>query len=285
MIVKMDKCWFVLKQRHICPPTDHEENGQVKQSGPICLGHFLSDLGSMDYMLNQSGPNPFPLDMPIYRTREALTWYRKKGINYELSNELSAPIAALAGITVEAGGGVSRKNMHEVSVHIPDVETMTINPTRSYIGRCLEEESISEHVHKRNINLKWSVFIVTGLKVIRGGFKGESTDEKEHSVMASVGLDIPLTAKEVGKVSVNPAEASIMSSESSNDFVWAVRLGKITKGLFDSKWTARTYSKGAVFDTTEKTTDIDAMMAAEGIENYEILRGERADEEDILIVL
>ena len=43
-----------------------------------------------------------------------------------------------------------------------------------------------------------------------------------------------------------------MATEHSTDFVWAVRLLKISKGVFSSNWTQRTLSAGATFDMDNK---------------------------------
>lgn len=66
------------------------------------------------------------------------------------------------------------------------------------------------------------------------------------------------------------ATSTSTSAKNTHDFVWAVRLSKITKGLFDKKWSKKTYSKGATFDMKESDTHIESVLLDEGLENSEV---------------
>lgn len=60
------------------------------------------------------------------------------------------------------------------------------------------------------------------------------------------------------------------SAQRITDFVWAVRLAKISKGLIDRKWTHETISRGATFAVDDNEADkgrniVDALRR-EGLE-------------------
>lgn len=51
-------------------------------------------------------------------------------------------------------------------------------------------------------------------------------------------------------------EAHISSTlQQSTDFIWAVRLAKISKGLLDRRWSYRTFSHGATFASEQNAEE------------------------------
>lgn len=73
------------------------------------------------------------------------------------------------------------------------------------------------------------------------------------------------------------------SAKNTHDFIWAVRLLKITKGLFDKKWSPKTYTKGATFDMKERAQDIESILLEEGLEDSEVFMTDDHDGGDIVI--
>lgn len=57
-----------------------------------------------------------------------------------------------------------------------------------------------------------------------------------------------------------------MSREGMSDFVWAVRLTKISKGIFDSRWSVETFSEGATFGTEQTLHSVEKLLSDEGVE-------------------
>lgn len=96
---------------------------------------------------------------------------------------------------------------------------------------------------------------------------------------------LPLTSTSgiggVAEVSVDTGFSSTTSTSTAakqtHDFVWAVRLSKITKGLFDKKWSKKTYSRGATFSMKEYETDIESRLSEECLTTTQLLTIE-ADE-------
>lgn len=66
------------------------------------------------------------------------------------------------------------------------------------------------------------------------------------------------------------ATSTSTSAKNTHDFIWAVRLSKITKGLFDKKWSKKTFSEGATFDMQERGRSIESILLDEGLEDSEV---------------
>ena len=94
------------------------------------------------------------------------------------------------------------------------------------------------------------------------------------------------TIVEVGiNVSV-PNETEVSSTaQKTTDFVWAVRLAKISKGLIDRQWSHETFSSGATFgldNEAEKSQQIVDALRDEGLEGVESLNVKVDD--DIFVI-
>lgn len=61
------------------------------------------------------------------------------------------------------------------------------------------------------------------------------------------------------------------SVDGASDFVWAIRLAKISKGILDTTWTPETYSRGATFGMKEHRAKIQDILSEEGVEATEIV--------------
>lgn len=186
----MDKCWFVLSQTHLPPPQEAEdENGAFKQTGPLCLGHFIKDLKHLDNVINTSGPEPFPLDMPVYRMGPiGFEWESNKEGGFDLSVAADVPIAAAPGINAKASLGFALKKSLGRSWQIEKLETLTVDPTRTYINRCLAGEQIAEFLEDNKLGPAWSIFVVTGLKIVRGNSTQTTSHGRERGISGGPGV-------------------------------------------------------------------------------------------------
>jgi hypothetical protein len=70
-----------------------------------------------------------------------------------------------------------------------------------------------------------------------------------------------------------PNETEVSSTaQKITDFVWAVRLAKISKGLIDRQWSHETFSGGATFGLDSelgKSQQIIDALQGEGLEGFE----------------
>jgi hypothetical protein len=186
----MDKCWFVLPQTHYPPPQEEEdENGALKQTGSICLGHFIKDLKHLDQVVNSSGPEAFPFDMPIYRTKPTnFEWEENKEQGLSLSTTAEAPVAAVAGITAKGSLGFALKKTVGNHWQIDELSTMVVQPSRAYINRCLASEPVAEFLKHAKLGPTWSIFMITGLKIAHGNSTQKVSHGRERSVQGGHGL-------------------------------------------------------------------------------------------------
>lgn len=186
----MDKCWFVLSQTDYPPPQEVDEIGAVKQVGPLCLGHFVKDLKHLDHVINTSGPDPFPLDMPIYRTDPIeFEWESNKEGGFDLSAGAEVPVAAaVPGLSAKASLGLALKKTVGDSWLIEGLETVVVAPTRAYVNRCLAGEAMREFLEHNKFGPTWSVFIITGLKIARGNTTRKTSRGGEKGISGGPGL-------------------------------------------------------------------------------------------------
>lgn len=79
-----------------------------------------------------------------------------------------------------------------------------------------------------------------------------------------------------------------MSATYTHDFVWAVRLSKITKGFFDKVWTQKTFSKGATFNVDEGPKGVEKIkhiLLDEGLPGNEVYAIDSEEGGDEIIIL
>lgn len=72
-----------------------------------------------------------------------------------------------------------------------------------------------------------------------------------------------------------------MSAERADDFVWAIRLAKISRGLIDRAWSFHTLSSGATFDVDvvpKSKTDVEDNLALEGLSGHDVVADDRGEE-------
>lgn len=77
-----------------------------------------------------------------------------------------------------------------------------------------------------------------------------------------------------------------LAADNVDDFVWAVRLAKISKGVLDDAWNYRSVSKGATFDNSRShmtPTDIRDLLQKDGLDTFEVVPRDDCDE--FLVVL
>jgi hypothetical protein len=73
--------------------------------------------------------------------------------------------------------------------------------------------------------------------------------------------------------------------QKTTDFVWAVRLSKISKGLIDRQWSHETFSSGATFgldDEADKGQQIIDTLQGEGLEGLEKVNVQMKD--DVFVI-
>jgi hypothetical protein len=91
---------------------------------------------------------------------------------------------------------------------------------------------------------------------------------------------VPLLAKAGIKETWTKEKSASLSAKKMSDFIWAIRLAKISKGLINRQWLHEPLSKGATFSLDEQQLDIGSAAADEfsgetdGVQLYTTGNGE-----------
>lgn len=122
---------------------------------------------------------------------------------------------------------------------------------RSYIDDSLDDEEVQKFLaRKKVLGLKaWTLYMISGLIIARGAKIVTANETAHRDFHVSSGVDVPGMAA-AGVTAEKAVEGSTEQSwDRSSDFVWALRLTKVTKGLFDGddEWKMDTVTKGATF--------------------------------------
>lgn len=280
----MDKCWFVLRQSHYPPPEYSEAEDSSR--GAICLGHIIPDLEHLDNVINTDGPELYPANMPVYTTKKwSLNWEFDRGHLMELSASGAAPIGP---IQADANVAVVFQNSTSSYSNFESLDTNIIQPTLAYIEDSLESELVRKELESRKILgiSSWTLLMVTGLIIAKGAANEQhdlAAASTSGQVQAKVLGDIGVGAK----VSLSSKKEDSRSYQKASDFVWAVRLTKITKRPFSAALTRDTVVKGATLSMGGedlKPVEGKAELAAEGLDLGNGTNAFRAGD-DIFVVM
>jgi len=177
----MEKCWFVLRQKHYPPPQDGK--------GPIQLGHLIPDLKHLDQVINNDpGPTPFPQAVVVYKSRlENLKWEAQSGHNIGGSANANVPIPQTAGLVSVGGeaGVVFQKSVSNFW-QFEALDSWIIQPTDAYIESCRKDKLVNAYIEKKTRFNAWSLFMITGLAIARGA---NSTQEEKGEWDVHTGLN------------------------------------------------------------------------------------------------
>lgn len=228
------------------------------------MGDLIPSLKRLDHRINETSPEPYPFDMPIYTTSSGkLTWTITTPQEYSLSGTLGAPVAALLGCTVSADIELALKKSIRRYSDIEFVDTTIIQPKRSYIDSILENADVSKWIKENRTLGAWRMYMVSGLIIARGSKSSETTESRGTLISGGPRIDMPAIA-EAGLTLSSSTEKELSTSvENQSDFIWAVRLTKISKGVLDSTWMPETYTKGTTFGAEEAKINVDKTLATE----------------------
>ncbi|KAK7993443.1 EF-hand [Apiospora arundinis] len=269
----MEKCWFVLRQTQYPPPAYHiNGKGQTEQTGALCLGDLIPTLKKLDFRINETGPPTLPVSIPVHTTSsENFRWEMTKENEWSLSASLGVPIAALFGLTV--GAELSPEFKKALSRHTESegLEAKIIQPTPSYIESALSTPEVAHWIEQKKLRVR-ELFMITGIMVLKGKKSREITQTQGNRVSGGPNVELPTIATAELEAACSTSSTLSHSVDGASDFIWAIRLAKISRGILDSTWTPRTLSKGATFGMKEHRVQIQTILAEEGLEATEIVQ-------------
>jgi len=271
----MDKVWFKLRQTEYPPPTE-ESMGTSEETAPLCLGHFIADLKHIDFPLNRDAIAEFPASMPVFHTTAIhFHWHDSQRSRTGGSLGGGAPIPAAAGaVTVNASVELAFARTLRNHEEYERMDSYIVQPNKAYVAECLEQDELAEFTAGR---LAWSMFMITGLRVARKGKRSvEESSHREGNGGPEVSL--PTVASATATLNVGRDKSQTMKGTYTSDFVWAVRLAKVSKGFLMTDWSLGPYSKRATFFAGKEEVDVAGTVAAEGLSNFLVVEDKDLDE-------
>ncbi|KAH6714002.1 hypothetical protein BKA61DRAFT_607020 [Leptodontidium sp. MPI-SDFR-AT-0119] len=270
----MDKCWFVLRQTHYPPPLTPTAGTQARAAGAICLGHLIPDLKHLDQVINSSlGPEPYTATMRVYETSKwGLKWTIDSSSSTSASVKASVPTGVLP-VDVNTCVGAAFKESVTNYWEFDRLDTAIVQPRRAYIDDSLEAEDVQRFLDsKKVLGMKfWTLYMISGIVIARGA-RIVSAEEKVNSGLhAAGGVKVPGAADIGASTETAVVRSTKESWKKATDFVWALRLTRISKGLFDGDddWKMETTTKGATFSKgggDAQEVSVEDELAAEGVD-------------------
>ncbi|KAJ8128124.1 hypothetical protein O1611_g5512 [Lasiodiplodia mahajangana] len=269
-------------------PEAGKDNKEIKQTGPICLGHIIEDKAHLDFPLNRSeGPAWYPEDMPIEPFNYMqFKWTKTDKGEWHSSSGANVPLAATVGITARADVEAAMKKSLSTFWMIERLEAQYIQPTDTFVNRALKHPKIEESIQGK---LSWTVYMITGLLVARG--KKSKKTEESQSVLGSAGLGVSATKAAGGHINVGVSreQDTQMEAEGIDDHIWALRLAEVSKPWSSKRWKIKTFFEGAVFEEGDNTnpsldrSTVERTLTEEGLGGFQVI-GEGEGGSDFFVI-
>jgi hypothetical protein len=136
------------------------------------------------------------------------------------------------------------------------------------------EDSLENHLVQKELEGRkllgvsfWTLFMVTGLIIARGA-ADKHHDLTDASMSGQASANVVANVGAGAKASISSKKEDTLSYQKASDFVWAVRLMKLTKNPFVAGISRDPVNKGATFSMEEDSGSVGwkAELAAEGLE-------------------
>ncbi|OAL03887.1 hypothetical protein IQ06DRAFT_112344 [Phaeosphaeriaceae sp. SRC1lsM3a] len=189
--------------------------------GPIKLGHILDDLAEF-VPVNRTKVVDIPKEwLNPLDTKSGFTASRSKLISGELG--FIAKVFGLVGIG--AGADMYYKKDKNDVLSCAKLITMTFDPTDDYIADSMKLPEVNKFM--RGCKFKSPVFMVTGIKIGRGGAL-QSSSSTDKGIKIEGGLAPPGSPAQLGgKAGIQSTNQEGESWEASSPFIVAFRVRKI----------------------------------------------------------
>ncbi|WYZ41191.1 hypothetical protein EsH8_V_000086 [Colletotrichum jinshuiense] len=220
--------------------------------------------------------------MAIQRTYSHDTsWKETNQLNANLS--LGAKVLAVPGVTVNASAGAAFLRSVDNASHFDTLDTYIVQATQAYVEDSLYTEEVSKYI-KENPSINRSFYMITGITVARGA-KVSKSEKKGVRAAGEMGSGYSGVVDAAVRADVSKESEVSISAQSVSDFVWSVRLAKISrKGIFDRRWHFETFSDGATYGTESEDAPDTIMkcLLQEGIEKDNIVMADGDNEVFVL---
>ncbi|PTD02645.1 hypothetical protein FCULG_00009260 [Fusarium culmorum] len=143
---------------------------------------------------------------------------------------------------------------------------------------CLDQEELKAYVKGKSF---WSMFMITGIKVARAGTR---ETREENGVFVDIGPQLTAfgLASLIATTNHKRSTSKTASGNYTRDFIWAIRLAKVHKGLLMRDWSVAAHTRRATFGDKEGDADIESALKGEGLEEFQIIDDNALDEVIVL---
>ncbi|KAJ4155882.1 hypothetical protein LMH87_001106 [Akanthomyces muscarius] len=196
--------------------------------------------------------------MPLHRTEGwNLKWDLGTKAGSGISSKFTVPVtAASAGLTVGTEAQLAFQQSIQNYWDFDSLECRIIQPTRGYIDDVMESDDLAIYFKRKGLLKSSSLFMITGVIIARGANNVTAIESRDRSMNASLGVELPTIVSSTLRTDINHSQHRESSAQKFTDFVWAVRLAKISRGMFDRQWSHETVASGATFNVDNgMTTD------------------------------
>lgn len=227
------------KTYFLCPPSD---SIFPPPAGPLCLGAIIRSTSSPQVPLNRASVIPVvDENPPVVETdwKKTVTHETKFGFGlYAQFLQL-----AIGGLGPEVDVEHSRQRVN--TFYFDTMTTLKFEPTPEYIHEAIRAPSVQAYLkdHKQRFAPSVSLFLVTGMKIVKGANYKYST-----SATSGVAANVGIASSALGGMSVGPKGHWTSTTEDENEFkrgsefVFAFRVKRLR---FKKKIEAEDYNKGA----------------------------------------
>jgi hypothetical protein len=216
-------------------------------------------------------------------------WNTDENGERSLNVSFDAPVAQALGLTVGAKLIAALKHSGHHYSSIESLEAITVDTSLSSLRSILNTEGTPEYIASQTSAgiSNWNLYMITGVIVARGSktIIQEGSRQKEYGFNTSAYVfstyEKPATVlilrnktrsgSEIGAMKVQGRDFAQNTDsrlrDGIGDYVWAVRLMKITKRWFNRTWHPETFGVGAVFGTDgdAQSVDVDGIIHAENM--------------------
>ncbi|EPS41847.1 hypothetical protein H072_4230 [Dactylellina haptotyla CBS 200.50] len=247
-----DKCWFPIGQTTYGPPDTKARTGLIQ------LGHLIPDLKSIDQVINaEAGPLPFRRGMVVAEsTLKELDFSHTAGRDASIEVNAVVPIAAAAGVVSAGGklGGAFKKSIQR-KWQFERVDTHIFNPKIDYVRETLKLPEVVDYLKQATTFKIWTLFMISGIAIARNG-KYSGSESSTQSIHGGPNVSVAGIVDAGLDHSFKTDGATASSYKGSSDYIWAVRLTKLHRGVFSELINIQTYNIGALYSNETDSLEI-----------------------------
>ena len=227
------------KTYFLCPPSDFIF---PPPAGPLCLGAIIRSTSSPQVPLNRASVIPVVNENPpVVETDWKKTVTHETKFGFGLYSQFLQ--LAIGGLGPEVDVEHSRQRVN--TFYFDTMTTLKFEPTPEYIHEAIRAPSVQTYLkdHKQRFAPSVSLFLVTGMKIVKGANIKYST-----SATSGVTANVGIASSALGGMSVGPKGHWTSTTEDENEFkrgsefVFAFRVKRLR---FKKKVEAEDYNKGA----------------------------------------